>query len=213
MMRNCTVLLLILAVLSGGFSSASAIPPPASEYDKLILFSHFLLCSWHALLQICHLLSTQFFYFFFHPHIFAEIISGVVSNVVSALVKWLWSLKSTTKNGIDLSLAFPVLFPISMLLMWNLDCFLKCWSWWSSWVQFSAVSSSRSMMKFEDGYTVETVFDGSKMGIEPYSVEASPSGELLVLDSENSNIYKISTPLSRCKLSFVICILLVLFNK
>lgn len=71
------------------------------------------------------------------------------------------------------------------------------------------------MMKFEGGFTVETVFDGSKMGIEPYSVEASPSGELLVLDSENSNIYKISTPLSRCKLSFVIrsetCIVLVLF--
>lgn len=58
------------------------------------------------------------------------------------------------------------------------------------------------MVKFESGYTVETVFDGSKLGIEPYSVELSPSGELLVLDSENSNIYKISTPLSRCKLIF-----------
>lgn len=56
------------------------------------------------------------------------------------------------------------------------------------------------MMKFEGGYTVETVFDGSKLGIEPYSLEISPSGELLVLDSENSNIYKISTPLSPCKL-------------
>jgi hypothetical protein len=64
---------------------------------------------------------------------------------------------------------------------------------------FSAVPS-RSMMKFEGGYTVETVFDGSKLGIEPYSVDVSPRGELLVLDSENSNIYKISTPLSRCKL-------------
>ncbi|XVF58103.1 hypothetical protein PTKIN_Ptkin07bG0035800 [Pterospermum kingtungense] len=57
--------------------------------------------------------------------------------------------------------------------------------------------SSRSMMKFEGGYTVETVFDGSKLGIEPFSVEVSPSGELLVLDSENSNIYKVSMPLSR----------------
>lgn len=66
--------------------------------------------------------------------------------------------------------------------------------------KFTAISSSRSMMKFESGYTVETVFDGSKLGIEPYSVEVSPSGQLLVLDSENSNIYKVSTPLSRCKL-------------
>jgi hypothetical protein len=67
---------------------------------------------------------------------------------------------------------------------------------------FSAEPSNRSMMKFEGGYTVETVFDGSKLGIEPYSLEVSPSGELLVLDSENSNIYKISSPLSRCKFLF-----------
>ena len=32
----------------------------------------------------------------------------------------------------------------------------------------------RPMMKFESGYTVETVFDGSKLGIEPYSVEVLP---------------------------------------
>ncbi|KAI3975782.1 hypothetical protein MKX01_023208, partial [Papaver californicum] len=57
--------------------------------------------------------------------------------------------------------------------------------------------TGRPMMKFENGYTVETVFDGSKLGIEPYSVEVLPSGELLVLDSANSNIYKISQPLSR----------------
>ena len=57
-------------------------------------------------------------------------------------------------------------------------------------------------MKFESGYTVETVFDGSKLGIDPYSVEMSPSGELLILDAENSNIYKISMPLSRCKHPF-----------
>ncbi|KAI3768700.1 hypothetical protein L2E82_19530 [Cichorium intybus] len=57
--------------------------------------------------------------------------------------------------------------------------------------------SSRSMVKYEGGYTVETVFDGSKLGIEPHSVEVTPSGDLLILDSENSNIHKISTPLSR----------------
>ncbi|PKI53943.1 hypothetical protein CRG98_025645 [Punica granatum] len=52
------------------------------------------------------------------------------------------------------------------------------------------------MMKFESGYTVETVFDGSKLGIEPYSVEVLPSGDLLILDSANSNLYKISSSLS-----------------
>ncbi|GMY13400.1 NHL repeat [Fagus crenata] len=112
--------------------------------------------NWVLLALICVLLFGGFSSVSATPP--AKIVTGVVSNVVSALVKWLWSLKSTTKT---------------------------------------AEPSNRSMMKFEGGYTVETVFDGSKLGIEPYSLEVSPSGELLVLDSENSNIYKISSPLSR----------------
>ncbi|CAL5396151.1 unnamed protein product [Camellia sinensis] len=86
----------------------------------------------------------------------AKVVSGFLSNVVSVLMKWLWSLKATTKTAI----------------------------------------TGRPMIKFESGYSVETVFDGSKLGIEPYSVEALASGELLVLDSTNSNLYKISSPLS-----------------
>lgn len=58
--------------------------------------------------------------------------------------------------------------------------------------------SGRPMMKFESGYTVETVFDGSKLGIEPHSVEVLPNGDLLILDSSNSNLYKISSSLSLC---------------
>ncbi|GAU48372.1 hypothetical protein TSUD_282720 [Trifolium subterraneum] len=60
-----------------------------------------------------------------------------------------------------------------------------------------AMQHSRSMVKFESGYNVETIFDGSKLGIEPYSIEISPDGEFLVLDSESSNIYKISSPMSK----------------
>ena len=66
-----------------------------------------------------------------------------------------------------------------------------------------AAVTGRPMMKFESGYTVETVFDGSKLGIEPYSVEVLPNGELLVLDSANSNIYRISASLSLCELLFM----------
>lgn len=55
------------------------------------------------------------------------------------------------------------------------------------------------MVKYEGGYNVETVFDGSKLGIEPYCVEVTPNGDIVVLDSENSNVYKVSTPLSTCK--------------
>ncbi|XP_044492159.1 uncharacterized protein LOC123215919 [Mangifera indica] len=86
----------------------------------------------------------------------AKIVSGFVSNAMSYLMKWLWSLKTTTKTAV----------------------------------------SGRPMVKFESGYTVETVLDGSKLGIEPFSVEVLPSGELLILDSTNSNIYRISSSLS-----------------
>ncbi|XP_006338543.1 uncharacterized protein [Solanum tuberosum] len=71
------------------------------------------------------------------------------------------------------------------------------WAWSLKSTTKTAAVSSRSMIKFESGYVVETVFDGSKMGIEPYSVEVSSTGEVLILDSENSNVYRVSTPLSR----------------
>ncbi|KAF8086768.1 hypothetical protein N665_0613s0036 [Sinapis alba] len=86
----------------------------------------------------------------------AKIVSGFISNHGTSLMKWLWSLKTTSKTAV----------------------------------------STKSMVKFENGYSVETVLDGSKLGIEPYSLEVLPNGELLILDSENSNVYKISSSLS-----------------
>ncbi|CAA0814154.1 NHL domain-containing protein [Striga hermonthica] len=86
----------------------------------------------------------------------ARIVNGLFSNAFSMLMKWISSLKTTTKTAI----------------------------------------AGRPMMKFEGGYNVETVFDGSKLGIEPYSVEVLPDGDLLILDSANSNLYKISSSLS-----------------
>ncbi|OIT35630.1 PREDICTED: uncharacterized protein LOC109243132 [Nicotiana attenuata] len=78
----------------------------------------------------------------------------------------------------------------------NVASVLFKWLWSLKSPAKTAVSS-RSMVKFESGYIVETVFDGSKLGIEPYSVQVSSTGEVLILDSENSNIYRVSTPLSR----------------
>ena len=40
---------------------------------------------------------------------------------------------------------------------------------------------------------------GSKLGIELYAVEITPAGDLLVLDSINSNIYRVQLPLSPCE--------------
>ncbi|XP_061370182.1 uncharacterized protein LOC133312916 [Gastrolobium bilobum] len=67
---------------------------------------------------------------------------------------------------------------------------------WSFKSTTKTAIAGKSMMKFEHGYTVETVFDGSKLGIEPYAVEVLPNGELLILDSANSNVYRISSSLS-----------------
>ncbi|XP_062233105.1 uncharacterized protein LOC133930466 [Phragmites australis] len=61
----------------------------------------------------------------------------------------------------------------------------------------TAAAAGRSMVRYEGGYAVETVFDGSKLGIEPHAVEITPAGELLVLDSINSNICRVQLPLSR----------------
>jgi hypothetical protein len=55
------------------------------------------------------------------------------------------------------------------------------------------------MVRYEGGYAVDTVFDGSKLGIEPHVVEVTPAGDLLVLDSINSNIYRVQLPLSPCE--------------
>ncbi|XP_019421264.1 PREDICTED: uncharacterized protein LOC109331310 isoform X1 [Lupinus angustifolius] len=67
---------------------------------------------------------------------------------------------------------------------------------WSLKASTRTAVSGKPMMKFESGYSVETVFDGSKLGIEPYAVEVLHNGELLILDSDNNNIYRISSSLS-----------------
>ncbi|CAN1852789.1 hypothetical protein LINPERHAP1_LOCUS40755 [Linum perenne] len=87
----------------------------------------------------------------------AKIVNGIFSNTLSAIMKWIWSLKASSKT---------------------------------------AAMTGRPLMKFEPGYTVETMFDGSKAGIDPHSVEVLPSGELLILDSANNNLYKIPSSMS-----------------
>ncbi|KAK7252364.1 hypothetical protein RIF29_36252 [Crotalaria pallida] len=83
---------------------------------------------------------------------------------------------------------------VSGFLSNSVPAFTK-WVWSLKSTTKTAVSG-KPMMKFESGYSVETVFDGSKLGIEPYAVEVLSNGELLILDSANSNIYRISSSLS-----------------
>ncbi|XXG90276.1 hypothetical protein AAC387_Pa12g2084 [Persea americana] len=58
--------------------------------------------------------------------------------------------------------------------------------------------TDENAVRFEKGYLVETVVErGNKLGVEPYSIRVSPEGELFAVDSVNSNIVRITPPLSQ----------------
>lgn len=91
--KNVLVLGLTLLVLFGGVASAST-SSSASEWAIFYLRSSLYVSS-----SACLLFDLSFLFNFFLE---AEIISGFFSNAVSVFMKWLWSLKATTKTGIDL---------------------------------------------------------------------------------------------------------------
>ncbi|XP_076940606.1 uncharacterized protein LOC143609850 [Bidens hawaiensis] len=72
------------------------------------------------------------------------------------------------------------------------------------WPAFSLISlvigtdeNINNILKFEDGYLVETVAQGNQLGVVPYSIQVSHDGELYAVDSLNSNIVRIIPPLSQ----------------
>ncbi|GMP65988.1 hypothetical protein CsSME_00026540 [Camellia sinensis var. sinensis] len=57
--------------------------------------------------------------------------------------------------------------------------------------------SDGNVLQFENGYLVETVVEGNKLGVVPYKIRVSEDGELFAVDSVNSNIVRITPPLSQ----------------
>lgn len=57
-----------------------------------------------------------------------------------------------------------------------------------------------NVLQFENGYLVETVVEGNEIGVVPYKIRVSDDGELYAVDEVNSNIMKITPPLSQCKI-------------
>lgn len=55
-----------------------------------------------------------------------------------------------------------------------------------------------NVLQFENGYLVETVVEGNEIGVVPYKIRVSDDGELFAVDEVNSNIVKITPPLSQC---------------
>ncbi|KZV29708.1 hypothetical protein F511_05802 [Dorcoceras hygrometricum] len=64
-------------------------------------------------------------------------------------------------------------------------------------VYFGLLAADASVLQFEDGYLVETVVEGSELGVVPYSIRVSQDGELFAVDAVNNNIMRITPPLSQ----------------
>ncbi|XP_027342342.1 uncharacterized protein LOC113855079 isoform X1 [Abrus precatorius] len=58
--------------------------------------------------------------------------------------------------------------------------------------------SDGNVLQFENGYVVETVVEGNEIGVIPYRIRVSEEdGELFAVDASNSNIVRITPPLSQ----------------
>ncbi|KAJ7981855.1 NHL domain-containing protein [Quillaja saponaria] len=53
------------------------------------------------------------------------------------------------------------------------------------------------LLQFENGYVVETVVEGNEIGLIPHKIRVSKDGELFAVDAVNSNIVRITPPLSQ----------------
>ncbi|XP_072984961.1 uncharacterized protein [Typha latifolia] len=58
-------------------------------------------------------------------------------------------------------------------------------------------SADGNVLQFENGYFVETLVEGDKLGVVPHTIRVSPEGELLAVDAVNNNIVRITPPLSQ----------------
>ncbi|CAN6483088.1 unnamed protein product [Victoria cruziana] len=106
----------------------------------------------------------------------------------------------------------PLLLLVSLLLLLTLsgfqaDAALSTRKFFSpflvllKWVRKSSPKipqNDGNAVQFEQGYLVETIVEGNKIGISPHSIRLAPDGELFAVDSENSNIMRITPPLSQC---------------
>ncbi|KAG8386440.1 hypothetical protein BUALT_Bualt03G0149000 [Buddleja alternifolia] len=67
---------------------------------------------------------------------------------------------------------------------------------WTRPLSKTSHQSDGNVLQFEDGYLVETVVEGNELGVVPYSIRVSQDGELFAVDAVNSNIVRITPPLS-----------------
>ncbi|GAB4846595.1 hypothetical protein Ancab_025601 [Ancistrocladus abbreviatus] len=68
---------------------------------------------------------------------------------------------------------------------------------WTKSASSKSTQSDGNVLQFENGYLVETVVEGNALGVLPYSIRVSHDGELFAVDSDNSNVVRITPPLSQ----------------
>lgn len=77
---------------------------------------------------------------------------------------------------------------------------------------FFVFFSDGNVLQFENGYVVETVVEGNEIGVIPYRIRVSEEdGELFAVDEINSNIVRITPPLSQCMVTLEFIILTIMF--
>ncbi|XP_022142888.1 uncharacterized protein LOC111012893 isoform X2 [Momordica charantia] len=101
-----------------------------------------------------------------------------VTSITVALVFTLQIQVHATPAG-------PLIKHLSSLVKWTRSSYNK------------APPSDGNVLQFENGYLVETVVEGNEIGVLPHKIHVSKEGELFVVDSVNSNIVKITPPLSK----------------
>ncbi|XP_010542321.1 PREDICTED: uncharacterized protein LOC104815575 isoform X2 [Tarenaya hassleriana] len=124
---------------------------------------------------------------------------GVTQNQIQLLM----SLSVSFRALFLLSIVFTLLhsFPFQAQAAPAGGPLIKHLSWLLKWT--SKPSSSKTpqsdpeVLQFESGYLVETVVEGNEIGVVPYKIRVSSDGELYAVDEVNSNIMKITPPLSQ----------------
>lgn len=114
----------------------------------------------------------------------------------SQILSFCWSLKILLLFTLLHSFPFQAqaAVPAGSLIK-HMSSVLK-WTTGSSSSKTSSHSDTANVVQFENGYLVETVVEGNEIGSLPYKIRVSDDGELYAVDEVNSNIIKITPPLS-----------------
>ncbi|KAJ6417090.1 hypothetical protein OIU84_002895 [Salix udensis] len=108
------------------------------------------------------------------------------SHFYYALVLAVLSLACTFQFQAQATPPAPLVKHLSSLLKWT-----------TTVASLKTPQSDENVLQFEDGYLVETVVEGNAMGVVPYNIRLSEDGELYAVDELNSNVVKITPPLSQ----------------